>query len=183
MGSLSRHFTRLFPGQAVLVVLAIAMPSVVLCTEHSGDVWGTWARADSPHIITGEVRVPPSQMLTIEPGCEVLFRGYYKLIVDSAAVLQAVGTEVDSLLFDVETPGTYWHGVRFLKADSASTISYARLQHGRALEGGPPYQDTMGGAVYCSHSSPTLSHNIFTGNWSYRGGGRSTVTPVLMPPL
>jgi parallel beta-helix repeat protein len=154
------RFGRFSVGLSVLVSV---VPALGLCNGYySGDISGTWRRADSPHIIIGDVRVPPGQSLMIEPGCEVLFRGYYRFIVDSAAVLHAVGTENDSIVFDEETPGTYWHGIRFLKSSNASIISYARLQHGRAT--GTTIADASGGAVYCHYSSPTLSHNTFAAN-------------------
>jgi hypothetical protein len=151
-------------------VIAAFSSSLLSATEyHSGDVWGTWRDADNPHIIIADVRVPPGQSLTIEPGCQVLFRGYYKFVVDSAAVLHAVGTETDSILFDEETPGTYWHGIRFLRASSASIISYARLQRGRAMDPLPP--EGYGGAVYSHSCSLTLSNSTFTANWAEWAGG------------
>jgi hypothetical protein len=150
------------------IAAALFVSSAGAIEYHSGDVWGVWARADSPHIIIADVRVPPGQSLTIEPGCQVLFRGYYKFVVDSAAVLHAVGTETDSILFDAETPGVYWHGIRFLKARSASIISYARLQHGWA-QGALP--DNNGGALFCYQTNPTVSHCALDSNRADHNGG------------
>jgi predicted outer membrane repeat protein len=135
---------------------------------HAGDVWGTWTKATSPHIITADLRIPPGQSLTIEPGCQVLFRGYYKLVVDSAAILRAIGTVSDSILFDEETPGTAWHGIRFLKADNTSALSYCRLRHGKALG---EEADGYGGALYCLGSSPTLRYCLVDGNYARARGG------------
>jgi hypothetical protein len=135
---------------------------------HAGDVWGTWTKATSPHIITADVRIPPGQSLTIEPGCQVLFRGYYKFIVDSAAVLRAVGTSTDSIFFDEETSGTRWHGIRLLKADDACLFTYCRLRHGKASGVG---DDAYGGALYCKQSSPTLRFCSVDNNWADWYGG------------
>ncbi|MDD5088918.1 MAG: hypothetical protein PHI18_09005, partial [bacterium] len=67
-----------------------------------GDVSGTWS-ADTV-LVTCEVRVPTGATPVIESGVKVLFWAYAKLIVDSGAVLYAVGTPTDSILFDEYTP-------------------------------------------------------------------------------
>jgi hypothetical protein len=128
----------------------------------SGDQTGTWS-ADTV-IVTAEVRVPPGQSLTILPGVEVLFQVYCKFIVDSAATLLAVGTSSDSIRFDVLPPDTAWHGIRFLFASDSSRLEYCYLTHGNASGEG---EDANGGAIYCSSSSPTISHNTISGNSTF----------------
>lgn len=153
----------------VVAVLAAVFSSMAVAIEyHSGDVWGTWTKANSPHIITGVVRVPPESTLVIEPGCEVLFRGYYHIIVDTSAILLAIGTQSDSVLFAAETPGTNWHGIRFRGADSASAVAYCRFQDGNATGGGT---GDYGGAAYCSSSNPSITSCTFEANHADRGGG------------
>ena len=47
-----------------------------------GDVSGTWTLGGSPYEIQGEITIPDSSTLTIEPGVLVEFQGHYKLIVE-----------------------------------------------------------------------------------------------------
>ena len=56
----------------------------------AGDVSGTWTKANSPYNIFGDIRVPDSMTLTIEPGVRVIFQGHYRLAVDGT--IRAIGT-------------------------------------------------------------------------------------------
>jgi len=120
-----------------------------------GDVSGVWS-ADSV-IVYCEVRVPPGDTLIIEPGVKVIFWTYCKFIVDSGAVLRAVGTPTDTILFDEyvgrNRQGNRWGGLRFLNASDSSRLEYCHLIHGWASGSG---EDVNGGAIYCSYSSPTI---------------------------
>jgi len=120
-----------------------------------GDVSGVWS-ADTV-MVTCEVRVPPGDTLIIEPGVKVLFWAYCKFIVDSGAVLHAVGTANDSILFDEYVlPNRHenrWNGIRFLSASNSSRLEYCHLKHGLATGSG---DDVNGGAIYCSSSGPTI---------------------------
>jgi hypothetical protein len=161
LGPLS-HRVHLRNGEAAILIPA-AFGSYV-----EGEVWGTWTEAAGPYNIIGEVRVPPESTLVIEPGVKVNFQGHYKLIVDSAATLLAVGTDSSSICFTAEDTATGWHGLRFLSADSDSRISCCSLEYGKATGGG---EDAKGGAIYCLHSSPSISDNAIRRNSAYLGGG------------
>ena len=139
----------------ILICLGLGSFSPVMADVIyvAGDVSGTWS-ADTV-IVTAEVRVPPGNTLTIEPGVEVLFFGYCKFIVDQSTLL-AVGTLNDSILFDEFNPGNHWKGIRFLSASSDCHLEYCHLTHGSASGGG---EDNNGGAIYCSNSSPTIIHS------------------------
>jgi len=146
---------------ALLTLLSLTASSWGSILYVSGDQTGTWS-ADTV-IVTGEVRVPPNQSLNILPGVEVLFSVYCKLIVDSAAILRAIGTAVDSIRFDVLPPDTAWHGIRFQSASVSSHLEYCVLTHGKATDGG---DDNNGGAIYLQSSAPTISHNTIRENWA-----------------
>jgi hypothetical protein len=110
------------------------------------------------------VRVPPGQSLTILPGVEVLFQGYYKLIVDTAATLRAVGTAVDSIRFDaLFIDSTSWHGIGFLSASDSCRLEYCLLTHSA--------EDDNGGAIYTSNSNPTICRNTISESLAWVGGG------------
>ena len=140
---------------AFLIPLGIfgLIPAFADVIYVSGNVSGTWS-ADTV-FVQGEVRVPQGQTLTIQPGVEVLFWGYYKFIVDSNATLIAMGTETDSIRFDVLTPGTSWHGIRFLSASHSSLLEYCHLTNGYAYGSG---EDENGGAIYCYNSNLTIQN-------------------------
>ena len=61
-----------------------------------GDVSGTWSSAGSPYYIQGEITIPNSETLTIEPGVNVVFLGHYKLTVQGR--LLAVGLSPQMLV-------------------------------------------------------------------------------------
>ncbi len=151
---------------SLLALLSLSAPAGATVIYVSGDQTGTWA-ADTV-IVTAEVRVPPGQSLTIIPGVEVLFSVYCKLIVDNGATLRAVGTPADSIRFDVLPPNVNWHGVRFLSASDSSRLEYCILTHGKATGS---VEDRRGGAIYCTDSSPIISHNTISGNSALYGQG------------
>jgi predicted outer membrane repeat protein len=159
-------------------------------------VSGTWRAAGSPYLIEGEITIPADSTLIIEPGVEVIFQGYYKLVVNG--FLDAVGTETDSILFTAADTSEGWHSIRFIEAPDSSRLFYGVVQYGRAtgsemdLNGGGIYSyfsnpsinhctisqnsaENMGGGIYCWASNATIDHCIVSGNrtnnWSGRGGG------------
>jgi len=151
----------------VLTAVLLAFGTQASVIYVSGDQAGIWS-ADTV-IVTGEVRVPPGQSLTVMPGVEVLFSVYCKLIVDSAATLRAIGTPADSIRFDVLPPDSSWHGIRFLSASDSSRLEYCILMHGSTSGYFSP--DNSGGAIYCSNSSPMIYQNTISENHAVRGGG------------
>jgi len=154
----------------LFVVAVVLFPLTARAIDVWGDQWGTWTRDNSPYNVIGEIWVPPESTLVIEPGVVVNFRGHYKFIVDSLATLLAVGTETDSIFFTCDTLANpnRWHGIRFIRADSNSQISYSRIEYGSASGG---EEDGKGGALYCSNCSPTISGNSISRNSSQLGGG------------
>jgi len=153
---------------AVLAMAVVLFPLTAEAIDVWGDQWGTWTRDNSPYNVIGEIRVPPGEILTIEPGVVVNFRGHYKFIVDNSATLLAVGTETDSIYFTTDDPYTGWHSIRFYYAHPNSQVSYCVLEYGRAPGEG---EDGRGGAIYCHYSSPTITHNSIVNNSAFHCGG------------
>ena len=78
--------------------------------------------------------------LSIYPGTNVVFEGFYSITAKSQASFNAIGTESDSITFTVlDTTGFYifderlggWNGIRLEKAGS-SKFDYCRFQYGKA---------------------------------------------------
>jgi hypothetical protein len=126
-----------------------------------GDVSGVWVASGSPYLILGEITVPAVDTLIIEPGVEVNFQGHYKLIVNG--VLEAAGTETDSILFTAADTSEGWHGIRFVDASNNSYLSYSIIEHG--------HTSGNGGGIYCYNSNLTISYCTITANEGYFGGG------------
>jgi parallel beta-helix repeat protein len=138
----------------------------------SGDVSGVWS-ADTV-MVTGEIRVLDGASLTINPGVQVRFTGWYKFIIQGE--LQAAGTAADTILFTraFPTEESKWRGFRFDAADDSSVLEYCRIEYAKGTEGFP---DVRGGGIWVSNCSPTVrrctiqlnySHN---GNYNGMGGG------------
>jgi hypothetical protein len=163
---------------AVVFLLAFLLsPQLTGAIEVSGDQWGVWMVESNPYEVVGEVRVPPESTLVIEPGVIVTFKGYYSFIVDTNAILQAIGTETDSIYFTTDDTTTGWHGIRFIGADERSELRYCIVEHGRALGA---YPDRDGAGVYCKASSITITNNTFKHNsGTGSGGGLCLITRSL----
>jgi len=132
-----------------------------------GSVNGTWY-ANSSVKVACDVVVPEGETLTIEPGVTVEFLGPYSINVEGT--LLALGSASDSILFttDTLTNPEGWHGIRFLNAEPASTLDYCIMEYGKVTG---LVDSGYGGAVYCSESSPTISHSTFRHNTARNGGG------------
>ena len=140
-----------------------------------GDVSGMWTKANSPYNINGEITVPDSLTLSIEPGVEVVFTGHYKFNVQGR--LLAIGTEADTIVFtindttgfhDLTIPDGGWWGIRFMDTPSnndSSKIVYCKLQYGKANTG--TSYDNVGGAICAMINKLLVSHCMFRNNTCY----------------
>jgi len=137
-------------------------------TIPGGAVSGVWTTAGSPYLITGEISVPLDQSLTIDPGVEVRFQGWHKLVVRGC--LLAVGTVNDTIRFQAEVPATGWHSLRFLdtetNAQPRSEVRYCRIQDGYAWGTCP---DNSGGGIYIAHSVVTVANCLIRDNEAVYG--------------
>lgn len=151
-------------GACVFLLLATAPGSSLADTNvPGGDVSGVWTTAGSPYLIDGEITVPVDRTLTIEPGVEVRFQGWYKFIIRGC--LMAVGTVNDTIRFQAEVPATGWHSLRFLDtepdAQPRSEVRYCRIQDGYAWGTCP---DNSGGGIYIAHASVTVANCLIRDN-------------------
>ena len=145
-------------------------------TDVSGDQSGTWTPDGSPYYLVGDVRVPPGETLTIEPGVVVNTQGHYKLTVD-AGTLRAVGTAEQPILMTADDHATGWRGLRLEQADDRSVVRYCIIEYAK---GTGAYPEVRGGAIYCKDCSPTIAKNELRFNYSHNsnyngcGGGVGT---------
>jgi hypothetical protein len=144
--TLSPMIQRALRMSASIAILWIATSMLVAPvyarTTVSGDIrTQTWTKANSPYIVTATVTVPYPEMLTIEPGVDVLFDSPDAEFV-AYGLVHAIGTQLDSIRFLPNTANGVesWGGVRFkgypcgldncLKiADDTMRFEYVRVSH------------------------------------------------------
>ncbi len=110
--------TLVFLGSLVLGIISTADATDV----PGGNVSGTWTAAGSPYNILGDVTVPAGESLTIEPGVEVVFAGFYRL--SALGVILAEGTEADSISF---AGITQWDRIRLENETEVSEFAFCVL--------------------------------------------------------
>jgi len=114
-----------------------------------GNVTGAWQVTGSPYYIEGEITIPESETLAIEPGVKVVFMGHYKFNVQGR--LLAVGTQQDTVYFTADNKESGWHGIRFMNTpeiNDTSKIVFCSFKYGNANTGSG--LDRCGGAILIS---------------------------------
>jgi len=143
----------------LVAVFLMIIPHLALSqTEVNGNQSGVWTLAGSPYLVTGEIVVPASQTLSIEPGVEVNFQGHYKFSVYGN--LQAIGAENGIIFFTTDNPATGWGGIR-IDSDVICTLSYCRIEYGKTAG---DYPDMHGGGLALIGSDAVVSHCVFADN-------------------
>lgn len=92
----------------------------------------TWTLANSPYIIKGNVLIENGVSLTIEPGVEVIFDGFYYMQIEGKII--AEGSENNMITFSSNksspAPGD-WDTIKFeSEAESGSIFSYCNFEYG-----------------------------------------------------
>jgi parallel beta-helix repeat protein len=90
----------------------------------------TWDLSGSPYIVVDNVSVLMGATLTIDPGVEVRFDGYYSLIIYGD--LHAIGTDSDRILITSNKPAParhFWNGIHAVTGAQAE-ISYCTISYG-----------------------------------------------------
>lgn len=109
---MKKNYYKRFYLIIVCIVSVFTISGISQTYITGGDVSGTWSSAGSPYYIQGEITIPNSETLTLEPGVGVVFLGHYKFNVQGR--LLAVGTQIDSIKFTAANTDTGWHGIRFM---------------------------------------------------------------------
>ena len=151
-----------------LIVLLYLFCLTNICsaqTNVSGNQSGIWSLENSPYLVTDHITILAGQTLTIEPGVEVRFQGYYKFNV--LGNLQAQGTENARILFTAENQTTGWGGLRISTGDVIN-LKYCRIEYGRATG---EYPDRHGGGMAIFGSKVLVEDSIFADNSANSGDG------------
>lgn len=116
----------------LLLSLILVQSLLQAQTNVSGDVFGTWTKANSPYVVTADITIPENQQLTIEPGVVVQFYWSTDLVVHGS--IHAIGTETDSIKFMMSSNGM-WSGIDVKETTFDVEFAYCIIQNAsRAFE-------------------------------------------------
>jgi hypothetical protein len=165
----------------LMIVSLILFPATSAISQTyiiGGDVSGAWSLVGSPYYIQGEISIPNSETLTIEPGVDVVFMGHHKFNVQGR--LLAVGSQLDSIHFSAADTQSGWHGIRFnytSNTNDTSKIVYCSFRYGKANTGISSSWDRCGGAILIGAFDKVLvsnclfEYNMNSGDISTSVGG------------
>ncbi len=163
---------RLLPLLAALLLAATPLRA----TNHSGTIGTeTWTLADSPHYITNHVTVPDGETLTVEPGCQVLFNGFYALYVYGALV--ADGSPAERIIFSSAQPNPApydWRRIYFDNADPGTVLDNCDISYGGHYAN--VYIQDSGGNISVTNCS--ITHSFDAGIYLTTTGGTPS-TPLI----
>ncbi|HOT37178.1 MAG TPA: FlgD immunoglobulin-like domain containing protein [Candidatus Latescibacteria bacterium] len=163
-----------------IVVAAFAavlvLSSLARATDVSGNITTTtWTKANSPYRVKGAIEVVLNNILTIEPGVDVLFDADVK--ITAYGLIRATGTAADSIRF-LKGTAAEWGGISVTSSgtvtppNDSSAFAYVRIS-GAKNDGSPGY----GGAIGLSQTNLKLSldHCVLSGNTAATEGGAVSV--------
>ena len=129
-------------------------------TNVSGNQAGTWTKANSPYVITGNITVPNGQTLTIEAGVEVQFSNGNNTVSEFLVngTLKAIGTSADSIKF---TGGGYSYGSQRGPLTIASSSTNSQLQYISISGLGFYFTSNEAAVIYVNSSSCSISNCSF----------------------
>lgn len=156
---------------------------------NGGDVSGTWAKTGSPFIVNGHITIPDDETLVIEPGVEVRFTGYYRLLVEGTII--AIGETNDTILFTSGNPATFyddlnspdgsWSGLDFINYypvnmddNDTSRLIRCKFQYAKAVDE-VELRGKWGGAILVDNFDRLAIEKChFTDNYANYGGAIGT---------
>ncbi|MCD6417351.1 right-handed parallel beta-helix repeat-containing protein [bacterium] len=166
-----------------LVVALLFVAGILFAETHipGGNISGVFLASGSPYYVDGEVHIPTGSSLIIEPGCSLIFTDSVAFVVDSAALLRAVGTETDSIFFVPQDTAIGWEGIDLIKPAENCTITYCHIEGSNSsgiyidstsniiishstITGNRTISSEYGGGIYCYGSDITISNNTITEN-------------------
>jgi Right handed beta helix region/Secretion system C-terminal sorting domain len=111
----------------LLIIFSLLLCTVsLIATDVYGNQSGTWALADSPFNVVGDVTVLTGFSLEIEAGVEVIAMGDFR--ITALGNILAEGTEADSIRFHGYA-GYYWGGIRLENEELESIFDYCRISN------------------------------------------------------
>ncbi|MCK4891465.1 MAG: hypothetical protein KAS78_02235, partial [Candidatus Pacebacteria bacterium] len=142
-----------------LPLLSIPTVTVLAYEEHQENgntyIFGeitentVWTEEKSPYVVTGNITVAEDKILTVEPGAEIRFDGWYQINIKGT--LNAVGEKENYVVFTSNWDNPYagsWRGISLENSNENNVIQYTIVEYaGTGVEG--------------NNSSVTLENSIF----------------------
>lgn len=183
-GTLHVHSTCSNAPDKQIALRAVGVDGTIVSPANRGTgmTSGTWAKADSPYIITSDIDIPRGRSLYIEPGVTVKFAGHFKITIGYLATLRAIGTEAENIVFTAIDPNEGWFGMRFVNSGSDDALEHCTIEYSKKpRSSGGGYENVMGGAILCAGSwdvepgylipsSPTVKNCLIRDNRAMFGG-------------
>lgn len=160
------------------VIVLVSFSTFADHINVSGNVSGNW---DTDTVfVDGPVMVPDGETLTVMPGVNVIFNGFFKMTV--AGRILSSGNEIDSIFYTIsDTTGFYnltteagaWNGFWFdhlAPANDSTVFDYCSFSFSKAI--GPDSVYRYGG-VMCIRDFDRIriSHCRFFYNYAIKNGG------------
>ncbi|MEE4256558.1 MAG: hypothetical protein V2I47_05950 [Bacteroidales bacterium] len=138
-----------------------------------GPVSGHWDLAGSPYSINGDIYIESAESLTIDPGVQVLFNGWFKLEVFGRLI--ALGNSASMITFTNNSHYTdIWNGIQFKHTSKNSHMDYCIIENAYSKLGAHAFPESYGGGILC-YNSPygeiKVTNSIIRDNEAYYGGG------------
>jgi hypothetical protein len=180
----------MLPGFTTWICILIAMIGSLHAQTivETGVIQGEWNKSGSPYIINGDIVVPENSSLTIKPGVEIRFTGYYSLLVNGTLYASGLKKEpiqfafADSVILAMhendKDSTSYqtllgWKGIRFRDSNShvdTSIINYCYITDVKSVT--DRLEDVYGGALSIIGSNIIiLSNTIIRHNEGHLGAG------------
>ncbi len=145
--------------------------TVTWIAKNAGNHEGVWQNMGADYKVFGDITIPDTKILSIEPGVNVIIQGHYRIQVDGCLLAQ--GASEQMITFTADDTETGWMGIRFDSVDPANPVSVLDnciLEHGSA--NGTANSDNYGGAIYCSNSpNVRIDHSVIRNNRAAHYGG------------
>jgi hypothetical protein len=139
-----------FVGLSVMKVQNGLIPTFISGDVNSNTTWGPGL-----YYVMGNVNIYDT--LTIEPGTHVVFRGNYRILQKTGALV-ARGTAADSIIFTAADTSVGWRGLQF--NGGKGDFRYVSLSYGRD-----------GGCLSLGKASVSVANSHFSHCVARIGGG------------
>ena len=169
----------------LILALFITFLNVYSTDIYEGSVSGVWTVENSPYNIYGNVTVDNTELLTIEAGVEVIFKGHYYINVEGQILAQ--GTNENYVEFYPSDQFEGWLGIRFFDTSQENEMSefdFCDFSYGNATVAPSGFEFRHGGAIFISNYSKVLIRNSnFSENRARSGGAiglRNGASPTII---
>jgi hypothetical protein len=139
MRSISRKRTIVSGRMALLFVSGMLGFAPAVRQARATDVSGTlatstWTESGGPYRVTGDLTVPDSATLTVEPGVLITLNAGVGITVHGALI--AVGTSDKGIRIDATDPAQPWAGILLTGATASGRLEYLDVAHASKAKGG-----------------------------------------------